>query len=64
MCVCVCVCVCVHIYTMCVYVYTRGAYNKFPDFFRVGIKHCRRLLKIHYVIAYTSYEMTDQFLGF
>ena len=23
-----------------------------------------RLLKIQYVICYTSYEMTDQFLGF
>ena len=29
----------------------RGTFNKFPDFFRTGIKNCRRLLKIHYVIA-------------
>ena len=29
----------------------RGAYDKFPGFFRVGIENCRRLLKIHYLIA-------------
>ena len=29
----------------------RGAYDKFPDFFRMGIYICRRLLKIPYVIA-------------
>ena len=37
----------------------------FPDFFCIGIQNCCRLLKKQYVIAcYTSYEMTDQFLGF
>ena len=29
----------------------RGAYDKFPDFFRIGIYNCCRLLKTHYVIA-------------
>ena len=29
----------------------RGAYDKFPDFFRMDIQNCRRLLKIQYVIA-------------
>ena len=29
----------------------RGAYDKFPDFFRMGFYNCRGLLKIHYVIA-------------
>ena len=29
----------------------RGAYDKFPDFFRIGILNCRRLLRIQYVIA-------------
>ena len=35
----------------CLVVHIRGAYDKFPDFFRMGIYNCRRLLKIHYVIA-------------
>ena len=29
----------------------RGAYDKFPDFFRMGSLNCCRRLKIHYVIA-------------
>ena len=29
----------------------RGTFNKFPDFFRMGIENCRRLLKIQYVIT-------------
>ena len=29
----------------------RGAHDKFPDFFRMGIQNCRRLLKIQYLIA-------------
>ena len=29
----------------------RGAYDKFTEFFRMGIWNCRRLLKIQYVIA-------------
>ena len=40
----------------------------FQTFFYTGIENCRRLLKIHNVIAtnsvsycYTSYELTDQF---
>ena len=45
-CVCECVCVCVR----CVQK-VEGSYDKFPDFFRMSIKNCRRLLKIHYVIA-------------
>ena len=36
MCVCVCVC---------------GAFNNFPALFYTGIWNCRRLMKIHYVIA-------------
>ena len=31
--------------------YIRGAYDKSPDFFRMGIQNYRRHLKIHYVIA-------------
>ena len=31
--------------------YIRAAYDKFPDFFRIGILKCRKLLKIQYVIA-------------
>ena len=31
--------------------YLHGAINKFPDFFVQVFKNCRRLLKIHYVIA-------------
>ena len=41
-------CVCVHTY---IYIYTRGAYDKFPVFFRIGIWNCHRFLKIQYVIA-------------
>ena len=29
----------------------RGAYDKFPIFFGLGIYNCRKLLKIQYVIA-------------
>ena len=29
----------------------RGTFNKFPDFFVQAFKNCRRLLKIHDVIA-------------
>ena len=32
MCVCVCVCVCIYIY-----IHIQGAYDKFPNFFRMGI---------------------------
>ena len=32
-------------------IYRRSAFNKFPDFFRMGIYNCRRRLKIKYVIA-------------
>ena len=34
-----------------IYIYIRGEFNMFPDFFGTGIKNCRRLLKIQYVIA-------------
>ena len=34
-----------------IYIYIRGEFNKFPDFFVQAFKNCRRLLKIHYVIA-------------
>ena len=34
-----------------IYIYIRGAYDKFPGFFRMGIENCHRPLKIHYVIA-------------
>ena len=44
-----------------VHIYIQGAYDKFPDFFRMGILNCRRLLKNHCYCC-TSYEMTDQFL--
>ena len=33
------------------HLYIWGAYDKFPDFFRIGIQNCRRHLKIHFVIA-------------
>ena len=29
----------------------QGAYDKFPDLFRMGILNCRRHLKIQYVIV-------------
>ena len=29
----------------------RGAYDKFPDFFRMGIYNCRRFLTIQYLIS-------------
>ena len=39
-----------HIYIY-IYIYICGVFNTFPDFFCTGIWNCRRLLKIHYVIA-------------
>ena len=33
-----------------IYIYIHGAFNKFPDFLYRHL-NCRRLLKIHYVIA-------------
>ena len=33
------------------YIYIGGVFNRFPDFFCAGIYNCRRLLKIHNVIA-------------
>ena len=39
-------CVCVLVYVVCVfYVHIRGAYDRFPDFFRMGMKNCRRILQ-------------------
>ena len=47
-----------------IYIYIQGAYDKFPDFFRMSIKNCCRLLKNSVSYCYTFYEMTDQFLWF
>ena len=33
------------------FIYIRGAYDKFPDFFRMGIYNFCRPLKIHYIIV-------------
>ena len=55
----------IYIYYIYIYIHTHthgGAYDKFPDFFRMGIWNCRRLLKNSVCYCYTSYEMTDQFL--
>ena len=60
MCVCVCIDRETETKTECgrivgetfVYVsYIRGAFNKFPGVFCTGIYKCRRLLKMHHVIA-------------
>ena len=42
----------------------RGAYDKFPDFFRMGIWNCRRFLKIHYVIAIHLMRWLTNFYDF
>ena len=42
----------------------RGAYDKFPDFFRMGIYNCCRLLKIHYVIAIHLMRWLTNFYDF
>ena len=42
----------------------RGAYDKFPDFFRMGIYNCFRLLKIHYVIAIHLIRWLTNFYDF
>ena len=45
--------------------YIRGAFNKFPGFICTGILNCRRLLKIHYLIAiHLMMWLTNQFLWF
>ena len=59
--VCMCVRACLYAY-MCAYV--RGAYDKFPDFFRMGISNCRKLLKIHYVVAINLMGWLTNFYDF
>ena len=46
------------------YKYIRGAYNKFPDFFRMGIWNCRWLLEIHYGIAIHLMRWLTNFYDF
>ena len=47
-----------------IYIYIQGAYDKFPDFFCMGIKNCHRLLKIHYVIAIHLMRWLTNFYDF
>ena len=47
-----------------IYIYTRGAYGKSPDFFVWAFKNCRRLLKIHYVIAIHLMRRLTNFYNF
>ena len=47
-----------------IYIYIRGAYDKFPDFFRMGIWNCRRLLKIQYLIAIHFMRWLTNFYDF
>ena len=47
-----------------IYIYIRGEFNKFPDFFCTGIWNCRRLLKIHYVIAIHLMRWQTNFYDF
>ena len=41
-----------------------GAFNKFPDFFVHSILNCRRLLKIHYIIAIHLMRWLTNFYDF
>ena len=42
----------------------RGAYDKFTDFFHMGISNCRRPLKIHYVITIHLMRWLTNFYDF
>ena len=54
-----------HIYTdTCMYIYIYGAFNRFPDFFRMGIENCGRPLKIQYVIAIHQMRWLTNFYNF
>ena len=53
----------IYIYTH-THTHTRGTYDKFPDFFRMGILKCRRLLKIQYVIAIHHIRWLTNFYDF
>ena len=48
----------------CTQLYIWGAYDKFPDFFRMGIDNCRRFLKIHHVIAIHLMRWLTNFYDF
>ena len=47
-----------------IYIYIRGAYNKFPDFFRMSKWYCRRLLNIQSVIAIHLMRWQTNFYDF
>ena len=47
-----------------IYTYIRGAYDTFPDFFRMGILNRRRLLKGQYVIAIHLMRWQTNFYDF
>ena len=44
--------------------FLRGAFNKFPDFFCIGILNCCRVLKIQYLIAIHLMRRLTNFLRF
>ena len=44
--------------------YILGVFNEFPDFFWTGIWNCRRLLKMHYVIAIHLMRWQTNFYDF
>ena len=52
-----------HIYIY-IYIYIRDAFNKFPESFCTGIKNCRSLLKIQYVIAIHIMRWLTKFYDF
>ena len=47
-----------------IYIYIRGTYDKFTDFFHMGIKNCRRLWKIQYVIVIHLMRWLTNFYDF
>ena len=55
---------CPRLRSLTLLLYVRGAYDNFPDFFRIGIQNCRRLLKIHYVIAILLMRWRTNFYDF
>ena len=47
-----------------IFLYIRCAYDKFPEFFRMGVQNCRRLWKIQYVIAIHLMRWLTNFYDF
>ena len=45
-----------------IYIYIRGAFNRFPDFFLYRYLKLSWTLENLVCYCYTSYEMTDQYL--